>query len=66
MCKNIPGAIKLEPLYSISAVAKFLGVNPKTIRRWITAGDLPAHRFGRQWRISPEDLDVFVRLRRRP
>ncbi len=53
-----------KPFSSIAEVADLLSVNVRTIRRWIDRGDLVAHRFGRQLRISRADLEDFVRLRR--
>jgi len=54
----------LPPLLTIEQTAKHVQVSDKTIRRWIKAGDLVAHRFGRQWRISSADLQTFIRMRR--
>ena len=51
-------------LLTIPQTAAHLQVSEKTIRRWIDAGDLVAHRFGRQWRISNQDLQAFIRIRR--
>lgn len=46
--------------FSISEVAALLGLNERTIRRWLCAKKLSGHRLGRQWRISRSDLDVFL------
>ncbi len=54
----------LTPLMTIPDVAEQLQVSEKTIRRWITSGDLIAHRIGRQLRISESDLQAFIRVRR--
>jgi excisionase family DNA binding protein len=51
-------------LLSVREVASRFGVSGKTISRWIHAGDLRAHRLGRQIRISEEDLRSFVAARR--
>lgn len=51
-------------LHTIPQTAKRLQVSTKTVRRWIDAGDLIAHRFGRQLRISDPDLMAFIKLRR--
>ena len=59
--KNTPGD---KEFTSIAKFAEHLDVNPKTVRRWIDKGDLVAHRFGRQLRISRADLEAFVRVRR--
>jgi excisionase family DNA binding protein len=45
-------------------VAERLGVSERTIRRWIAAGILPVHRFGRAVRISEIDLAAFLALHR--
>ncbi|MBT3400536.1 MAG: helix-turn-helix domain-containing protein [Rhodospirillaceae bacterium] len=54
----------LGSLLTIKQTADHLQVSTKTIRRWITSGDLTPHRFGRQWRISELDLQAFIRMRR--
>lgn len=50
----------LPHLFSIETVAAMLDVSPKTVRRWISAGELPVHRLGRQIRISEADLAAFI------
>ena len=50
---------------SVSHVADQLDVSTKTVRRWITSGQLHVHRFGRRLRIADDDLAAFVALRRR-
>jgi len=52
-----------SPLLDIPSIAEFCGVSEKTVRRWISAGDLPAAKLGSQWRIRPRDLDDFIRDR---
>ena len=37
-------------------VARRFRVTPRTVRRWVTAGELEAIRVGRQWRIP---VDAF-------
>ncbi len=54
----------LTPLMTIPDVAEQLQVSEKTIRRWLTRGDLIAHRIGRQLRISEPDFQAFIRMRR--
>ena len=51
-------------LLTLDETAKALKVSTKTVRRWIKSGDLTAHRFGHQWRISESDLQTFIRMRR--
>ena len=54
-------SLPLEPLLTIRDVADFCVVSKKTVRCWIKAGELPAIRLGRQWRIVPKDLARFIR-----
>jgi excisionase family DNA binding protein len=51
-------------LTPIAEVAERLNVCERTVRRWIAAGLLPVHRFGRTVRISEADLAAFLALRR--
>jgi len=53
-------ASTLPRLLSIETVAETLDVSTKTVRRWISQGELPVHRLGRQLRISEGDLAVFI------
>ena len=57
-------ATALPALLIIKQAAIHLQVSSKTIRRWIDAGDLIAHRLGRQRRISETDLQTFIRMER--
>lgn len=52
--------------YTVAQVATLLAVSTRSVRRWIAAGDLPTHRFGRQVRISETDLRAFVAEGRTP
>jgi len=55
---------QLPELLTLEQVAEHLQVSVKTVRRWIDAGDLVAHRIGRGLRVSKADLQAFIRLRR--
>ena len=55
---------QLTRFYTVSEVANLLAVSSRSVRRWIAAGELLAHRFGRQVRISEIDLRSFVDCRR--
>ena len=44
-------------LLTIETAADMLAVHPRTIRRYVAAGDLPAYRIGpRQLRVKREDV----------
>ncbi len=61
MTTTTPGTSPHPVLYSVTETAKLLKVCPRTVRRWIEKGDLTAHRFGRQIRITDSDLVTFIR-----
>jgi len=54
----------LTRFYTVSQVAALLAISSRSVRRWIAAGELLAHKFGRQVRISEIDLRAFVEWRR--
>ena len=48
-------------LMTIESAADMLAVNPRTIRRYISSGDLPAYRLGpRQLRVKREDVAALL------
>jgi len=46
--------------FTVANVAQSLGVSTRTVRRWIDAGNLIAHRFNGVLRISDADLQAFL------
>ena len=48
---------------SVREVAALFRINPKTVRRWIASGTLPATRLGRDWRIARSDLKALAAAR---
>lgn len=53
----------LGRFFTPAQVAEQLQVSGKTVLRWIEAGELPAHKLGRQWRIAEADLKRFLHAR---
>ncbi|MGV0795956.1 helix-turn-helix domain-containing protein [Mycolicibacterium elephantis] len=55
----------IRPEYlTIAQVAGHFGVHTLTVRRWISAGRLPAQRLGaRSIRIRTDDVEKFARDR---
>ena len=47
--------------YTVSEVAERLGYTRETVRKWLDAGALRGHRFGKRshWRITEENLREF-------
>jgi excisionase family DNA binding protein len=63
--KSQNGARSATPrFYTISDIAEFLDVSPRSVRRWIKNGKLVAHRFGATVRIGEADFAAFVALHR--
>jgi len=51
-------------LLTVTEVADHLHESERQVRRRIKSGEIIAHRFGRQIRIAPADLELFLRQRR--
>jgi excisionase family DNA binding protein len=62
--QSVAGRRAPPRLLSVHAVAEQLGISDKTVRRMITAGELPVHRVGHLLRVSQDDLAVFLAQRR--
>ena len=54
---------ELERVLTVKETADLENTSERTIRRRIIAGELPAIRDGRQYKIRPQDLRAY-RLRR--
>jgi hypothetical protein len=52
---------------STADIATMFGKSPQTVRDWIGNELLDAYRFqGREWRVTPENLQKFVAQQREP
>ena len=54
-----------QHLLTIVDVSEYCKVSIRTVRRWVADDKLPAYKLGNQWRISPNDFDIFLKLRRK-
>jgi excisionase family DNA binding protein len=50
-----------ERLLSVDQSAIYLGLRPRTIRRWIVTGRLPVTRLGRRVLLDKELLDGLIK-----
>jgi excisionase family DNA binding protein len=41
-------------------VANRLQVNERTVTQWLRKGHLRGFKIGKEWRISPDDLQAFL------
>ena len=55
---------KFKAFWTIQDLAKDLEVSERTVHRWIDAGDLIVHRFGRSVRIADNDRRAFLAAHR--
>jgi excisionase family DNA binding protein len=49
--------------WDVHGIADELGVDVQTVRRWIKAGDLPAFKPGKEYRVREADLQEFLAAR---
>ena len=54
-------SVTVEAFLTPIDLLKQLRVNARTLYRLMSAGDLPAVRIGRQWRVRPHDFDLWLR-----
>ena len=49
---------------STAEAAKYLGITPRTLYRFIDEGQIPGYRFGRVIRLKQDDVEVFIEASR--
>ncbi len=49
-----------EELMTPPQVAQRLQVNERTVTQWLRKGHLRGFKVGKEWRVSPRDLEVFL------
>ena len=47
--------------YKLRGAAAATGLSVDQIRKWVRAGELTAHKVGRDWVIRAEDLDSYIK-----
>jgi excisionase family DNA binding protein len=50
-----------EPFLTTAAVAKWLGIAPRTVCLWAECKVIPAIKIGRQWRFREGELCEWLR-----
>ena len=51
-----------EKLLTPTDVAERLQVNDRTVTQWLRKGHLRGFKLGKEWRISPDDLQAFLEV----
>lgn len=59
---EIPEGGGASPFLTVDEVARYLRLSAMTVRRAILAGELPAVRAGRQYRVHRDKLAEFIEL----
>ncbi len=49
-----------EKLLTPTDVANRLQVSERTVTQWLRKGHLRGFKLGKEWRISPDDLQAFL------
>lgn len=52
--------MRSRTLLTVHEVAATLKVKETTVRTWIRERKLRAIKFGREWRVDAEDLEMFL------
>ena len=52
-----------KKLLTPSNVADRLQVNERTVTLWLRKGHLRGFKVGKEWRVSPDDLQAFLEAR---
>ena len=51
-----------EPMgLTVEDTAEELQLNVQTVRKWLRQGRLPGRKIGREWRISRQELEDYLR-----
>ena len=61
MATNIPGDISEVKFLTVAEVASVMRVSKMTVYRLVHSGELPAVRVGRSFRVSRDDVDIYLR-----
>ena len=45
---------------SVADIAVYMGVSPHVVTSILRAGEMPAVKFGREWRVARGDLEKYL------
>ena len=52
--------VMTEKIYTAKEVADILRLSPRTVRKMIAEGELPAFKVRDEWRVRQRDIDTFI------
>jgi PTS system nitrogen regulatory IIA component len=56
----------METVMTLEEVATYLRVSEKTVRDWVSKGELPGGKLGTSWRFRREDIEEWVKIQLAP
>ena len=56
----------ISPVMTVQDVAAYLRVDKSTIDRLVKKGDLPAFKFGSDWRFNREVIEAWMKKQQTP
>lgn len=51
----------IKEIMNLKEVAKYLGLNERTVYNLVRQGEIPATKIGRQWRVKKDNLDEMFK-----
>ena len=49
-----------DEIMTVEEVAKYLKLKPQTVYKWAKEGQIPAAKFGKEWRFRRRILDEWI------
>jgi len=53
-----------KPWLSVADICEYMDVSTFVVTSVLRSGELPAVKFGREWRVSKEDFEAWINLQR--
>jgi excisionase family DNA binding protein len=57
---------ELREVMNVEQAARYLGVSPDTLYKYLSEGKLPAFKLGNRWRLKKSTLDRWMEQQSRP
>ena len=57
---------ELREVMNVDQAARYLGVSPDTLYKYLSEGKLPAFKLGNRWRLKKSTLDRWMERQSRP
>lgn len=54
-----------KPWLSVADICEYMDVSTFVVTSVLRSGELPAVKFGREWRVSRDDFEVWINEQRR-